>query len=87
MIVNVPDDTGAIAEMASARHPWVQVVHREDRGERKVGGGVIKAFYAGFEKLRTTDYDFICKIDADVTFPESYFEGIMKKMEEDPRER
>lgn len=79
------DGTGAIADAAAEQHPWIHVVHRADRGERKLGGGVIDAFYAGYEALRTDDYAYVCKIDGDVTFPETYFEDLIKKFEEDPK--
>ena len=39
------DETREIAERAAREQPWIQVVHRVDRGERKVGPGVVDAFY------------------------------------------
>ncbi len=78
------DRTGEIAEAFAAEHPWLHVVHRPDRGHRRVGGGVVEAFYAGFNALRTDDYDYLGKLDADLTLPPGYFEGIMAKMEADP---
>jgi len=77
------DRTGEIADTYAKKFPWINVVHLSNRGERKVGGGVINAFYAGYKALKTSDYNYICKIDADVTFLPNYFEDIMKKMEED----
>lgn len=79
------DKTGELADTAAEKHAWIRVVHRPDRGERVVGGGVIEAFYAGFNGLETKDYDYLCKIDADITLLEDYFENIMKKMEADPK--
>jgi len=79
------DRTGDIAEAAAQQHPWIHVVHRGDRGERKVGGGVVDTFYAGYDALRTTHYEYICKIDGDVTFPDRYFEDLMKRFEVDHR--
>jgi poly-beta-1,6-N-acetyl-D-glucosamine synthase len=78
------DETGAIADAAARQYPWVHVVHREDRGERKVGGGVIETFYAGYEALKTKNFAYQCKLDGDLTLPRGYFEGIMQKMEADP---
>ena len=79
------DRTGTIADEAAKKHPWIHVLHRVDRGERKVGPGVIEAFYAGYEALQSGDYAYICKIDADVTFAGDYFEQIMERMERQPR--
>ena len=79
------DATGAIADAAAAEYPWIHVVHRTDRGERKVGGGVVNTFYEGYESLNTDDYAYLCKIDGDLSFPETYFEDLMAKFEADPR--
>ncbi len=79
------DRTGEIAEAAARKYPWIHVVHRADRGERKVGGGVVDTFYSGYEALRTTDYTFICKIDGDLTFGPAYFEELLKKFAAEPR--
>lgn len=78
------DRTGEIAEENARRYPWIRVVHRADRGTRKLGGGVIEAFYEGLAALQATDYAYICKIDGDVTFPPRYFEDLMAKFEQDP---
>lgn len=78
------DRTGEIADAAAETHDWIHVAHRPNRGKRIVGGGVIEAFYAGFHELRTEDYAYLCKIDADITVSHNYFESIMRKMEADP---
>ena len=78
------DGTARTAEGLAERHPWIHVVRRADRGVRKVGGGVIEAFYAGYERLPTQDYGYLCKMDADVTLGPSYFEHAMRRLAEDP---
>ena len=57
------DMTAEIVKKVAQQHPWIHYVHRSNRGERRVGPGVIEAFYDGFKSLRTKDYDFIGKID------------------------
>ncbi len=79
------DRTGAMADAAAAAYPWIHVVHRGDRGERKLGGGVVDSFYAGYAELRAQDYDYICKLDSDLTLGERYFEALMEKFEENPK--
>lgn len=78
------DRTGEIADTAAEGRPWIQVLHRGDRGDRKLGGGVVETFYAGYDKISVQDYDYICKIDGDVTFLPGYFEGLMTRCEKDP---
>lgn len=35
------DRTGSIADRYAAQYSWIRVVHRENRGFRKSGGGVV----------------------------------------------
>lgn len=67
------DGTGAIIDHSAAVYPWITPVHRGDRGFRKAGGGVIDAFYDGYRALRTPEWDFIVKLDGDLSFAADYF--------------
>ena len=79
------DDTPRILEEYRARFPFIRVVRRADRGDRKVGGGVIDAFYSGYETINPDDYDFVCKLDLDLALPPRYFAILMDRMEAEPR--
>jgi len=79
------DRTGAIADEAARKSPWVRVVHRTDRGMRKLGGGVIEAFNEGLREVPFSEMDYVCKLDADITFQDGYFERLMELMDAEPR--
>ncbi len=79
------DDTPRILAEAEAKYPWFKVHHRKNAGERRVGPGVIAAFNEGYEQINKDDFDFVCKIDADLEFPPRYFELVMDKMNSHPR--
>lgn len=79
------DATPSILAEYAAKHPWMRVVRREDRGKRAVGPGVVDAFYAGLETVRLEDFDFLCKFDLDLDLPPRYFEILMRRMAEAPR--
>jgi len=79
------DDTPRILADYASRHPWIQVVTRNDRGRRAVGPGVIEAFYAGYAAVNPDDYDYICKLDLDLRLPPRYFEILMDRMAANPR--
>jgi poly-beta-1,6-N-acetyl-D-glucosamine synthase len=79
------DDTPKILAEYAARFPFIRVVTRADRGDRKVGGGVIEAFYAGFDTIDPGDFDYVCKLDLDLVLPPRYFGGLMDRMEAEPR--
>jgi poly-beta-1,6-N-acetyl-D-glucosamine synthase len=79
------DDTPAILEDYARRLPYLRVVRRVDRGHRKVGPGVVDAFYAGLEQVRLEDFDYLCKLDMDLELPIRYFELLVQRMESNPR--
>jgi poly-beta-1,6-N-acetyl-D-glucosamine synthase len=68
------DGTGGILDSYAARIPWMTVIHRKDRGRRAAGSGVMEAFHAGYAELRDRDFDFIVKLDGDLSFAADYFE-------------
>ena len=79
------DQTPQILAEYAAKLPYVRIVRREDRGYRKLGGGVIDAFYDGFKTINPDEYDYVCKFDLDLELPPRYFEALMERMEKDPR--
>jgi glycosyltransferase involved in cell wall biosynthesis len=79
------DETPAILAEYAARHDWIRVVQKPDRGHRAVGPGVIEAFYAGLGTVRLDDYPYLCKLDLDLDLPSGYFEGLVARMEDNPR--
>jgi cellulose synthase/poly-beta-1,6-N-acetylglucosamine synthase-like glycosyltransferase len=76
------DRTPEILAAAAREIPWLRVVQRADRGFRKLGGGVIDAFYAGLEAV-DVDYDFIAKMDVDLEFSPRYLERILEYFDGD----
>jgi len=78
------DATPRILERAAREIPWLRVVRREDRGHRKVGAGVVEAFYEGLAAI-DRPYDFIAKMDADLEFPRGYLETLLERFDHDPR--
>ena len=79
------DDTPKILAEYAARFPYIKVVTRADRGVRKVGGGVIDAFYTGYDTVDPAAYAYVCKLDLDLDLPRGYFAGLMDRMEAEPR--
>ena len=79
------DATPDILAEYAARHDWIQVVTREDRGHRLVGPGVIDAFYTGYNAIRVEAFTYLCKLDLDLRLPPTYFQVLMERMESDPQ--
>jgi len=79
------DRTGEIIDQYAAQFPWIRAVHRSNRGFRKSGGGVVEAFYDGYKALRSDDWDFIVKLDGDLTFSADYFEKCFAYFHREPQ--
>jgi glycosyltransferase involved in cell wall biosynthesis len=79
------DLTGEIIDRYASQYPWIKAIHRSDRGFRKNGGGVVEAFYDGFQTASSTEWDFIVKLDGDLSFTNDYFEACFRHFDDDPR--
>jgi poly-beta-1,6-N-acetyl-D-glucosamine synthase len=78
------DRTGEILDRVAAQVPWIRVIHRANRGSRKSGGGVMEAFYEGYNVLQCNDWDFLVKLDGDLSFAPDYFEKCFEYFCKDP---
>ena len=78
------DDTGAIIDTYSQQHSWIRALHRENRGFRKSGGGVVESFYEGYRVLASLAWEFLVKFDGDLSFAPDYFEQCFKRFSEEP---
>ena len=79
------DATRAIVERWLPDHPWIELVVRTDRGHRALGGGVVDAFNEGLRGVASLDWDFVVKLDADLSFGERYFENLLRRFDADSR--
>jgi glycosyltransferase involved in cell wall biosynthesis len=79
------DRTGEIIDGYDKAHSWIKAVHRENRGYRKPGAGVVEAFYEGYGVLNEKDFDYIVKLDGDLNFDSDYFEKCFRQFESDPK--
>lgn len=78
------DRTTSILEDAARRHPWIRVLRRADRGRRRVGPGVVEAFYDGLAAL-DVPHEYLAKVDGDLEFAPRYLERLVARFEADPR--
>ena len=81
---NSTDGTASIVTDLSKQCPWISLVSNNSSEAHLPGGKIINAFYKGYESL-DSEYDVICKFDADVIFPENYLETLAKHYQNNPR--
>lgn len=79
------DGTGAVADAAALECDWIRVVHRADRGYRQPGSGVIEAFYDGLRLRGADPWEFLVKLDGDLSFENDYFERCLEHFHKRPR--
>ena len=79
------DTTGQLAEDYARRHPWIRVVHRKNRGFRQAGAGVVDAFYDGYGTIGSPDWEFLIKLDGDLTFSPTYFADLAARFRANPK--
>jgi len=75
------DGTSHILDECAGNVSWITVVHRVDRGHRVAGGGVVEAFNAGYSVLNGSEWNYIVKLDGDLSFAPDYFEECFKLFE------
>lgn len=78
------DATGEIIDRYAKLYPWITAVHRENRGYREAGRGVVHTFYEGYQHIQSSEWDFLVKLDADLSFPSDYFERCFLEFAADP---
>jgi glycosyltransferase involved in cell wall biosynthesis len=78
------DRTEEIARTYAARLPFIQVI----RIERNPGRSFVSKVYAvreGFERILGLPFEFVGNLDADLSFEPTYFEGLLKKFQLNPK--
>jgi len=78
------DRTAEIIESYTKKYPWMKIIHLTDRGYYLPGEGVVNVFYKGFEALSFKEWDFLVKLDCDLSFEQDYFETLLKRFDQDP---
>ena len=78
------DQTPAIARKFAAQCSSVELVQTISSAAHLPGSKVVEAFNSGLKEL-DTNFDLICKFDADLIFPENYLEKITQLFTEDQK--
>jgi poly-beta-1,6-N-acetyl-D-glucosamine synthase len=78
------DETAAIVRDLCEQHPTLELVSRAPRPTRRMGGGVVEAFDAGYARCRHEAFDYVSKLDADQVLPRDYFERLLGFLDANP---
>jgi glycosyltransferase involved in cell wall biosynthesis len=79
------DQTADIVKCYAAEHPWIQYVCRPRESGQSYYGSNVYAIKAGYEQVKTINYDFLAILDADISLPKDYYEQIFIRFERDEK--
>jgi poly-beta-1,6-N-acetyl-D-glucosamine synthase len=79
------DGTSELLDKCTSQIEWIKILHRKNRGFRAAGGGVVESFYDGYSAIKIASWDFIVKLDGDLSFDPEYFEKCLTYFEADPK--
>jgi poly-beta-1,6-N-acetyl-D-glucosamine synthase len=68
------DGTADVLAKQTVETDWLKVIHRPNRGHRANGTGVMEAFHEGLATLAAHEWDYLVKLDGDLSFDPDYFE-------------
>jgi len=81
---NSTDKTADVVLEFAKHNPWITLVNKTSDSIHLPGSKVIQAFQKGLETL-DDNYDLIVKADADLIFPNHYFETIISHFQADDK--
>lgn len=78
------DSTADICKRYARKNRFMKII---DSGisKRARGGHVVDLFYKGLKEAEGDKFQFISKLDADISFPAGYFETILRAFEKNPK--
>lgn len=80
------DATVSIVQDLIKVYNWLELISLDTKSEKRSGGvKVVQAFNAGLKTINLTSYDFIVKLDADISLPNDYFEGVIDEFKKDDK--
>jgi glycosyltransferase involved in cell wall biosynthesis len=81
---NSTDQTREVVNSFITENTFIELVENNSSVEHLPGSKIINAFYKAFENL-DSNYDVLCKFDADLIFPENYLERLAEEFRQNKK--
>jgi glycosyltransferase involved in cell wall biosynthesis len=78
------DGTDEIVARFAKKHTWIESLRMPEHRDRSFAAKAV-CFNAGYDHLKSTNFDLIGNLDADITFGQDYYEFLVGKFAEMPR--
>ena len=78
------DGTDEIVARFAKKHSWIESLRMPEHRDRSFAAKAV-CFNAGYDHLKSTNFDLIGNLDADITFGRDYYEFLVGKFAEMPR--
>jgi poly-beta-1,6-N-acetyl-D-glucosamine synthase len=79
------DRTEELIKEYTIQYPWIKLITLTDRGYYFPGTGVVNVFNKGFEQISFKGWDYLVKLDVDLSFEKTYFEALFKRFTDNPK--
>lgn len=79
------DGTTEIIERYALKNDFISLHRAPKRVPRQTGTAEVHAFNAGLALIQDADFDYIVKLDGDLSFEADYFEKLLLKFSERPK--
>ena len=79
------DRTPEIIRSYANSRPFIRILSHPQSGERRLAFGEVRAFNWGLDFIGSVDYDFIVKLDCDLSFDSDYFQQLLERFQQDER--
>jgi glycosyltransferase involved in cell wall biosynthesis len=79
------DNSAQIISEYAAKHQWIVLKQTMRTSKRLTGSAEIVAFNFGLTFLKDFTYDFIVKLDADLSFDKDYFDKLLGKFDKNEK--
>lgn len=78
------DRTADIVRTYTEKYPWIRLTELTDRGYYFPGTGVVQVFNHGFQNISIQDWEYVVKLDVDLSFDPDYFERLLARFRNEP---
>ena len=78
------DGTDAIIQRYIGANSWIEFLRMPEHRDRQFAAKA-RCFAAGYDRLKTLEFDLVGNLDADITLPADYYEFLVARFSERPK--